>query len=298
MSNCLFCKSEINKNRLDGQTIYGVDCPVCGYYRMTDTALECQPQGISTEDLLLFSGYLRNSSPEENPVILYSEDLNKIQSIIAPYKRLTVVDKINLFLRFLGDSSKFLGDRIQIEDGKLFTKFYCTEKDEIVRIWNYLESRGLVTSSPWPFCELSVDGWQAYQSLNEINIQSKKVFVAMSFADDLKPIFNDYIFPACEECGFKAFRVDSEEHTQKICDKIVADIKESRFLIADFTGQKHGVYFEAGFARGLGLEVIWTCKEEDKDNLHFDTRQYSHIFWKDGQDLKQQLINKIKAVIK
>jgi nucleoside 2-deoxyribosyltransferase len=149
-------------------------------------------------------------------------------------------------------------------------------------------------------CSLTVAGWQAYEQLKEINVESKKVFVAMSFAPELKYIFDEGIFPACDECGFKAFRADSEEHTQKICDKIIADIKESRFIVSDFTGQKHGVYFEAGFARGVGLEVIWTCKddEEEKKNLHFDTRQYNHIFWKDAEDLKKQLIYKIKAVIK
>ncbi len=35
-----------------------------------------------------------------------------------------------------------------------------------------------------------------------------------------------------------------------------------RFMIADFTGHRGGVYFEAGFAHGLGIPVIWTCRED------------------------------------
>ena len=60
-----------------------------------------------------------------------------------------------------------------------------------------------------------------------------------------------------------------------------ARIKRSRFLVADVTGGRQGVYFEGGFAKGLGLPVIWTCSHgtdaELKKWMHFDTRQYNHI---------------------
>ena len=70
-------------------------------------------------------------------------------------------------------------------------------------------------------------------------------------------------------------------------------------MIAELTGDRPAVHFEAGFAKGLGIDVIWLCKDfkEDKDKLCFDTRQYNHIFWKDADDLKEQLINRIEATI-
>jgi len=37
---------------------------------------------------------------------------------------------------------------------------------------------------------------------------------------------------------------------------------ECRFIVADFTGQRGGVYFEAGYALGLRKPVIWTCKRD------------------------------------
>jgi hypothetical protein len=42
-------------------------------------------------------------------------------------------------------------------------------------------------------------------------------------------------------------------------------------LVADFTGQRGGVYWEAGFAQGLGIPVIRTCKSDELWKLHFDT---------------------------
>ena len=55
-------------------------------------------------------------------------------------------------------------------------------------------------------------------------------------------------------------------------------------LSSDFTGNRGGVYYEAGFAHGLGLPVIFMCR--DGDELHFDVRQYNCIFWKPDQLLK------------
>ena len=56
-----------------------------------------------------------------------------------------------------------------------------------------------------------------------------------------------------------------------------------------------GVYYEAGFARGLGIPVISTCREDERGKLHFDTRQYNHIFWKAPADLADQLHDRVAA---
>lgn len=110
-------------------------------------------------------------------------------------------------------------------------------------------------------------------------------------------IYEDGIAPAIESTGYKPYRIDREQHVDKIDDKILAEIKESRFIIADFSGQKHGVYFESGFALGLNIPVIWTCEKGETKLLHFDTRQYNHIVWKTGEDLKAQLVDRIRFLI-
>lgn len=59
------------------------------------------------------------------------------------------------------------------------------------------------------------------------------------------------------------------------------------------------MYFEAGFAIGLGIPIIWTAREDEVKGgkIHFDIRQYNCIEWKNPEDLKEKLINRIKAVI-
>jgi nucleoside 2-deoxyribosyltransferase len=85
----------------------------------------------------------------------------------------------------------------------------------------------------------------------------------------------------------------------KIDDEIVAGIRRSRFLVADFTGHRGGVYFEAGLATGLGLPVIWLCRKDELEKTHFDTRQYNFIVWESDKldELSTALKNRIEATI-
>src|SRR5262249_1613975 len=104
------------------------------------------------------------------------------------------------------------------------------------------------------------------------------------------------IEPGIIDAGYQPIRVDKYEHTQRIDDEIIAQIRRCRFLVADFTEQKRGVYFEAGFGLGLGRNVIWMCNETDKDKLHFDTRQFNHILYNDLEKAKRDLTNRIVAL--
>ena len=78
---------------------------------------------------------------------------------------------------------------------------------------------------------------------------------------------------------------------------MIAQIRSASFVVADFTGHRGGVYFEAGFALGLDLPVIWTCKKDDMKDLHFDIRQYNTIDWETPEDLARRLQHRIEATV-
>jgi len=113
----------------------------------------------------------------------------------------------------------------------------------------------------------------------------------------MDPVWETGIKPAIEKAGYRPLRVDKEPHLDRIDAKIISAIRDSRFLIADVTGQNAGVYFEAGFALGLNRPVIWCVTEDDLKAVHFDTRQYNHIVWKTPEDLQEQLYDSICANI-
>jgi nucleoside 2-deoxyribosyltransferase len=109
-------------------------------------------------------------------------------------------------------------------------------------------------------------------------------------------VWTSLIQPAIKRAGYKPIRVDKYEHNNRIDDEIVAQIRRCRFLVADFTGQRNGVYFEAGFAQGLGRRVICMCHESDKGNLCFDTRQINHILYNDLEQARVALTSRIVAL--
>ena len=122
-------------------------------------------------------------------------------------------------------------------------------------------------------------------------------FCAMWFSDEVKSLWTDVIEPAIRAAGYEPLRIDSKQHNGKIDDEIMASIRGSRFVVADFTGSRGGVYYEAGFAHCLDLPVIFMCR--DGDELHFDIRQYNCIFWKADalEDAQSRLKNRILATL-
>ena len=179
---------------------------------------------------------------------------------------------------------------------------FCSGSQEFRFYIKHLVERGLLrdegeAASLFPV-SLTILGWIEISNMAKPNLESKQAFVAMWFDECMDGIFKNGIEAIENDTGFKMFRVDKIQfNDEKICDKIISKIKESRFLIADVTEQRQAVYFEAGYAMGMGLPVIWTCKESDKNECCFDTRQYNHIFWKDAEDLRTQLKERILATI-
>jgi hypothetical protein len=57
------------------------------------------------------------------------------------------------------------------------------------------------------------------------------------------------------------------------------------------------VYFEAGFAFGLGLMVIPTCREDEMGKLHFDIKHLNTLPWKKPAELADGLDKRIRAVV-
>ena len=140
-------------------------------------------------------------------------------------------------------------------------------------------------------------GWEKAESIEKPPALREKAFVAMWFNGLMERAFGEAITPAIEGTGYRAIRIDLKEHCDSVIDQIIAEITESRFVVADFTGHRNGVYFEAGFARGLGLNVIWTCHKDDMEKLHFDVKGLNVIVWKTLGELRERLIARIRAIV-
>ena len=170
--------------------------------------------------------------------------------------------------------------------------------EEVVYLLNFLRDSGWLDhtgTNNRVFKEYGLaQGVVTVAGFNQIAIQSTAVdstqaFVALWFNPEMDFVYDKGIIPAVESAGFKAYRADREHYLGKIDDQIIAEIRRSRFLIADMThgddGARGSVYFEAGFAFGLAIPVIYTCRTDMFKKLQFDTRQYPHIGW-DNEDIE------------
>lgn len=153
---------------------------------------------------------------------------------------------------------------------------------------------------PMPRFTVSYSGLNHAIALTESGELSSNAFVAMAFAPQYRSIYDQGIYPACRNTGFSPLRMDDEhlESDRTINDSIIALIKRSQFLIADFTGGSSGVYTEAGVGIGRGMKVIYTCRDDWFDKIHFDLNNFPFIKYTDDEMLRRKLEDKINAWVK
>ena len=201
----------------------------------------------------------------------------------------------------------YLGAVVRAMKGQLHGQFSHTEPsfqiaswstpDDAAALGNYWLQKGALLNAHYQgMFNCGVETRIAFDEVTGNRVASSQAFVAMSFADELRAAYDLGIAPAIKESGYSPLRVDRTEHEGKIDDLIVAEIRRSGFTVVDLTHHRAGVYYEAGFAHGLGQRVIFTCQKAGIADTHFDIRQYNTLLWNEPAELKSMLQNRILAL--
>ena len=270
-----------------------IDCPVCGKYRISERAAMDAFQG-GLHNRHLYSGAVRELNARGVEVKIQSFD-SLLDSVVVPEGPLERIDKILLYVHRNMDSDDAWVTLISDSD-------YSVAYAKTSSHFNFLRIQArelgyLEAPSGGRECRLTLKGWKRVSELTKNEVRTTQAFVAMSFDPSLRSLYMEGIKPALTETGYVPLRVDEAQYNEKIDDRIIADIRKSGLVIAEFTQHKGGVYFEAGFALGLGIPVIWICRDTDLKDAHFDTRQYPHIVWQKADDLREKLIARIEATV-
>ena len=270
---------------------------MCGPYFITSTA-EAEVQNKPPGPRL--SAWVREY--KENNVTTPEITSYVLETVVKNLPTRSPLEKQVILLRAIERRTSYPGAKVSLNLNCDYPLAWASNSDELRYLLDSLEKRGFIEQAKTlgNLIQNSViltAGWDYLDKHAASPVFTNQAFVAMSFDKVLDLAWENGIKPAIERAGYKPHRVDKEPHIDRIDAKIIADIKDSRFVIADVTQQKRGVYFEAGFALGLKLPVIWSVRADDLDNVHFDTRQYNHIVWETPEDLQEKLYNVICAVI-
>lgn len=297
---CPICNSSCKKIKSDGFA-ERYDCPNCRIFDLSYALISDKNSNeILKHNKHLIAGYLYEANRSyDHPVLLTSSSLKNI--ISDPIIPKTIMQQLNKIIIFLYKELEDYSDAFDIRDMPLSIGYARTFR-ELTSFFDFLTNIGYLSADIPPYYKFTFRGIQYAEQLITTNISSNDVFVAMGFRDDLLSAHNNAIKPACSKLGFNAYLVSEKEHNGDITDKIIAGIKTSKFVIADLTYGNQGAYFEAGYAQGMGLPVIRTCnqgwlEENDKNKLHFDVNHYNFIMWKTEEELKERLIDRIRATI-
>jgi hypothetical protein len=184
---------------------------------------------------------------------------------------------------------------------------YSVEPDEVgFLLRDYLQAElsavdGSTAMSGYGFlvCRITPRGFAILEELRSPRSTTAEGFCAMWFHDSVRAAWTDAIKPAIALAGYRPVRLDEEHHANKIDDEIVAAIRRSKFVVADFTEQSANVYYEAGFAEGLQKTVICTVREDNRSQIKFDARQNNFIRWSPDALVifQKQLKDRIEALL-
>lgn len=297
LNSCFLCQQTAKIRRSQHGVAFLVDCPACGGYQIDNMIAGSQEFKDLVDEHYRLSALTRHASDRgERLKIGHPEEL--LEAIAGPKP----LDKLNRALEYMGDHQTRLDAPTNVSISRDFPLIVARDGAEFSHLLKMLEGMGYLHGEDWAFGNpnaylVTPEGWSQLDRIGRERPDSDKAFVAMWLEESLRSAWEDGFKPALEAAGYVPTRVDLVEHNQKIDDLIIAEIRRSGLLVADFTGHRGGVYFEAGFAMGLGIPVIWTCKATDIEQAHFDTRQYNHIVWAEPEELRTKLGVRIQATI-
>ena len=264
-------------------------CDRCGAVRVMQEVVNRFRQ---TKTQYLLSAFFRRY-PAKVPPLVTQENVDELIAGM-PVMR-TVPEKLNGLLKLLVDSRIPPGTAIPFSASTSYPLVFAANEMELNFLLSQLSLRGLVTQDGWGV-QVTASGFEKMEELEAASYKSSRnAFVAMWFDKSLDSIYSDAIEPAIRDAGYQPIRIDKTEHINRIDDEIISQLRQSRFLVADFTGQRPGVYYEAGYMHGLGRNVFWMIAKKQLQEVHFDVRQYNFIDYESSDEARLRLYNRIMA---
>lgn len=291
-----FERAEGEKDRLH------VKCAICGKYQLGRALyqdlllLKDEEFAVEYAPRWVLSGAIRNQYQQGERPELLTSTVKTLLEVARPPE--DPFDSIHLLLSHIQGAVASPAQAVQFNQASDYSLIYARGPEEFEYYLAKAQELELIELGPdGRGYRLGLEGWRRLKRVEERTEDRKQAFIAMWVEDGKTAFYTDGIEPALDERGYSPLRVNLKQHNDRIDDRTIADIRQSSLVVADFTGQRGSVYFEAGFAKGLGIPVVWTCRDDEVDDLHIDTGKYNPIIWETPEDLREQLVHRIAATL-
>lgn len=325
ISDCPLCKCHLEGpvRREGPYRDYIVTCPRCGSFQAHDLFVEDVADKLDLEIRVRLSGVVRRATDAHGHLEerIRIANYQSLAASAAPAQ--DVAGQVDALLLAIADRARYFGDWTDLEPIEPWVaRAYLPSIRSLEALAGALD-RDHVLQAHFGSGEakfyLGMEGWNRVKEARQRGLGASQAFVAMWFHPDMDEIYEQGIVPAIEtDCGLTSYRVDHEPSRNRIDAEVIGQIRRSRLVVADVTGARQNVYYEAGFAEGLGIPVIWSSNKDwpsvrlvDEaprqsqdpkfevapwgERLHFDVRQFPHLLWKDAADFRSQLAARIRA---
>ena len=141
-------------------------------------------------------------------------------------------------------------------------------------------------------------GKSNYDPNDEGDFEQGLVFVIMSFRGQEMTDVYSAIKDECSKLGLHAVRVDENVGSGFIIREIIDLIERAEFIICDLTNERPNVYYELGYAHGVGNEstdILLTAKKGTV--LHFDIAPLRVQYYSSTEDLRRVVSSNLKTMI-
>lgn len=120
---------------------------------------------------------------------------------------------------------------------------------------------------------------------------NNQIFIACAFGqEDVKQLVDNNISPLIDSYGYRPLIMSNEKASNSIDEAMREAIRNSYAFVADLTYARPSVYYEAGFAKALGMPTFLTCRKDhehnakDTERIHFDLRNHTIGYWEIERD--------------
>ncbi len=287
------------------------ECKRCGAFRYLRPALK-SPNFNDVRHLVSAWIQRQNRAGVRTPLV--PADTRDAESMNKWFEQLkyagfpqTVTEKLDALLKAYGDIVKDGISTASIathQHPELISLIAARDHDELTELSRLLHELNYIEFSSfrrdfvaYPEAEsviIKADGWRRIDEMSKAPGGTDSALIAMWFHEHTAA-YREACIMALRSCGYKPLIVDQSDFNGFIMDQILALMRTSRFVVADFTclpeqvqgesvkcGVRGGVYWEAGVAFGMNKPVIHTCEdsEDSRRRLHFDVTQYRTLYWR------------------